>query len=481
MVEHFLSLSQKNIMGRKKKLSMKIINPNCAGIDVGSRSHYIAIGQDLKDVKKFGVFSEDLKFISNWLKENNIQSVAMESTGTYWQNLFIELMDAGFEVVLTCGKFTKNINRKKTDVMDCQWIQKMHSLGLLPSSFLPDNTTERLRTLCRHRANMIAQKADTSHKMQKYLRWLNFRLDVVVRDITGLTGIKIIQDICNGNMDPVSLAKHRHYNCRKSEEEIAKALVSNKREDYLFGLNQEFDRFQFYKIKIEECDKQISQLLNQIVKSKDFVVDDLPSEKPDKRINKNTIKGVNLNIVAYQYFDGVDLLTIPGVSYSTVLTLMSEIGPHGMSKFSSAKKFASWLRLAPNNKISGGKTLSNRIPKGSNRLKIALRNAANAVGNLKESDLGKFFKKIAFKKGRQAAITATARKIAVIIWNMVTKKEAYNPKIKYFSLDQRRKAIAQLRKKINNLGIDPNELGIFTRPEYQMAWNKKPNNSKGSG
>lgn len=460
-------------MARKKKLSMEIINPNCAGIDVGSRSHYVAISQNEKDVKQFGVYAQDLKDMAQWLKENKITSVAMESTGTYWQNLFVELINSGLHVLLTSGKFTKNINRKKTDVLDCQWIQKMHSLGLLPSSFLPDETTERLRTLCRHRANMIAQKADTSHKMQKFLKWLNFRLDVVVRDVTGLTGMKIISDICNGNLDPVSLAKHRHYNCRKSEEEIAKALVSNNRADYLFGLKQEYERYQFYKSKIDECDKQIVEFLEQTINAKETVIDTLPNKKPDKRVNKNSLKGINLNIVSYQYFDGVDLLAIPGVSFSTVLTFMSEIGPEGIKKFSSAKKFASWLRLAPNNKISGGRTLSNRIPKGSNRLKIALRNAANAVGNLKDSDLGRFFKKIAFRKGRQAAITATARKIAVILWNMVTYKETYKPKTKYLFLDEKRRAIAQLRKKMAKFGINPNEIGLFSRPEYQRAYQKK--------
>jgi len=452
---------------------MKIINSNCAGIDVGSRSHFVAIGQGSNDVKEFGVYAQDLKDLAAWLHVNHITTVAMESTGQYWQNLFVELLNSGLDVILTNGKFTKNINRKKTDVMDCQWIQKMHSLGLLPSSFLPDKSTEKLRTLCRHRAKMIAQKADTSHKMQKYLKWLNFRLDVVVRDVTGLTGIKIISAICNGDLDPKSLAKNRHYNCRKSEEEIAKALVSNEREDYLFGLKQEYRRYQFYKEVIAECDQEISKLLQVLIDQKSEVVDDLPSKKPYKRQNKNGIKGIDLNIIAYQYFDGVDLLNIPGVSHSTVLTFMSEIGPEGLKKFSSAKKFASWLRLAPNNKISGGRTLSNRIPKGSNRLKIALRNAANAVGNLKDSDLGKFFKKIAFRKGRQAAITATARKLAVILWNMVTKKEQYKPKNEYLFLDQKRRAIAQLRKKISKFGIDPNELGIFTKPEYKLAYDKK--------
>lgn len=468
-------------MGRKKKTTLPIINPNCAGIDVGSKTHHVAIGQSLKDVKEFGVYAEDLTALAAWLKSHNITSVAMESTGMYWQNLFIELVNSGIQVVLTAGKFTKNINRKKTDVMDCQWIQKMHALGLLPSSFLPDETTERLRTLCRHRDNMIAEKADSTHKMSKFLKWLNFRLDVVVRDITGLTGRTIIADICNGNLDPKSLAKHRHGNCRKSEEEIAKALVSNENPEYLFGLRQEFERFNFHLRMIEECDAEIVKLLDVIIKSNPNPIDDLPTKKPDKRVNKNTLKGMNLNIAAYQYFGGVDLLTIPGVSYSTVLTFMSEIGPEGIKKFDTAKRFASWLRLAPNNKISGGRTLSRHIPKGSNRLKIALRNAANAVGNLKDSDLGRFFKKIAYRKGRQAAITATARKIAVILWHMVTKKEAYKPKTEYVFLDEKRRAIARLRKKITKFGIDPNDLGLFTKPEYKLAYEKRINKNNDLG
>lgn len=454
----------------KKNVSMKIINPQCAGIDVGSRSHFVAIGQDDKDVREFGVYAEDLKDLCHWLKEAEITSVAMESTGTYWQNLFVELINWGFEVILTSGKFTKNINRKKTDVRDCQWIQKLHSLGLLPSSFLPDYTTERLRSLCRHRMNMIDLKADASHKMQKFLKLLNFRLDIVVRDVTGLTGLKIIQDICNGIMDPIELAKNRHYNCRKSESEIAKALISNEREDYLFGLNQEFERHQFYVSQIEKCDQKITVFLSDLLKECNI---ELPEEKPFKRNNKNSINGLDLNKIAYQYFNGVDLYQIPGISHSTILTIMSEIGPDGFKKFPSAKHFASWLRLAPNNKISGGKILTNRIPKGSGRVKIALRNAANAVGNLKESDLGRFFQKIAFKKGRQAAITATARKIAVILWNMITNKVQYIPKTQYVFLDEKRKQLALVRKKIAKFGLDPNELGIFSQERYRIKWEAK--------
>lgn len=462
----------------KKTVSLDVIHANCAGIDVGSRSHFVAIGQDLCDVKEFGVYAEDLKALCKWLKKHQITSVAMESTGNYWQNLFSELIAHGFEVVLANGKHTKNAKGKKTDVKDSRWIQQLHSLGLLSSSFLPDANTEVLRTYCRHRTKMIEQKADTSHKMQKYLKLLNFRLDVVVRDVTGQTGIKIIADICNGILDPKTLAKNRHYNCRKSEEEICKALHSNERADYIFGLKQEYERYQFYKLKIDECDEQIADFLKTNVVETSKVDMSKLEAKPHKRVNKNTVKGMKLNQVAFQFFGGIDLFAIPGVSHSTVLTIMSELGADGFSKFQTAKQFTSWLRLAPNNKISGGKMLSRRVPRGSNRVKIALRNAANAIGRMKDTDLSKFFARMAFKKGRQSAITATARKLATIIWNMLSKKQQYQPKSEYLFLDQKRKQIAILRKKIAKFGINPNELGIFTRPEYQHAHEKRTSDNQ---
>ena len=451
-------------MGRKKKIKLEIVNPNAAGIDVGSRSHFVAIGQSLEEVKEFGVYDEDLKNLSCWLLENNIETVALESTGDYWQNLHGQLLKEGIEVVLVNGKFTKNIKGKKTDVLDCMWIQKMHALGLLSGSFLPDDITMQLRTFCRQRLNMLRWSAQASSKMQKYLKFLNFRLDVVVSDICGLTGLKIITAICDGNLNPKELAKMRHYNCRKPEEEIEKALHGNNRKEYLFGLKQEFEAYQFFKQKIKECEEEIKDFLENYFLSQEFPVDDMPSKKPYKRLNKNAPKNIDLNVASYQYFGGVDLMAIEGVSHATLLTLMSEIGPDGIKKFKSAKQFASWLRLAPNNKISGGKTLSRRTPRGSGRLKIALRNAANAIGNLREGQLANFFKRIAYKKGRQIAITATARKLAIIIWIMVTNKEKYQPTESHMFLDEKRKLgiVKRMKKKIANLGITNEDLGLTT-------------------
>ena len=446
-----------------KKMELDIINLHCAGIDVGSRSHFVAIGQDLSDVKEFGVYAEDLQDICNWLLENGINSVAMESTGSYWQNLYAELAKNGFEIILANGKFTKNAKGKKTDVKDARWIQKLHALGLLSSSFLPDETTEILRTYCRQRTNWLQLAAETSNKMQKYLKLLNMRLDVVVKDVCGLTGLKIIEDICKGNLDPNSLAKHRHYNCRKSEEEIAKALKGNNRQDFLFGLKQEFESYQFYQNKIADCDKQIDRFLKKQI-SLDPVKQKLKTKaKPYKRINKNAPK-IELNQMAFQYFGGIDLMEIEGLSHATILTIISEIGPEGFTKFPTAKHFTSWMRLAPNNKISGGKVLSHRTPKGSNRIKTALRQAANAIGNLKDTHLSNFFKKIAFKKGRQVAVSATARKLAVIIWNMVTKKQAYKQPTEYLFLDQKRKMglVKRIKKQIDKFDIKPEDLDFST-------------------
>jgi transposase len=443
----------------KKKLALDVVNPQAAGIDVGSRSHYVAIGQTDEDVKEFGVYNEDLLALAQWFLDNEIKTVAMESTGTYWQSLFTTLQGAGLEVLLCNGKFTKNIKGKKTDVQDCQWIQKLHTLGLLSGSFLPDEATQQLRTYCRHRSNLLEQAADTSRKMQKYLRLLNLRLDVVVKDITGLTGLSIIDSICKGEICPEKLAALRHGNCKKSEKEIAKALQSNGRKDLLFALTHEYQLYLLFQKKIAECDKQIKQLLNEQINSDEDKKQHHIDKKVHKRINKNT-PDININLLSYQYFEGVDLLAIEGVSHSTVLTLMSEVG-HGINKFESAKQFASWLRLAPNNKISGGRILSNKIPKGSNRLKIALRQAANAVGNLKDTALSNFFKRIAFRKGRTSAISATARKLAVIIWNMITKKVPYKTDTQYEFLDQKRKRkVLEMKKLILKFDITPDDLGL---------------------
>jgi transposase len=428
---------------------------------VGSRSHYVAVGQGKEEIREFGVYNEDLHSMVLWLRENGIATVAMESTGTYWQALYAVLLESGFQVILCNGKFTKNVKGRKSDVQDSQWIQKLHSIGLLTGSFLPDEATEQLRTYCRHRTNLIEQAADTTRKMQKYLRLLNLRLDVVVNDITGLTGLSIISAVCKGETNPQQLASLRNGNCRKSEAEIAKALEGNGRKDYLFGLNQEYEMYQYIQEQLKKCDKEIERMLSEQINTNDNKREHYIDRKSYKRVNKNTPKNIDLNLMSYQYFEGVDLLAIEGVSHSTVLSLMSEVGLEGLKKFASAKQFSSWLRLSPNNKISGGKVLSSKLPKGSNRLKIALRNAANAIGNLKDTPLSNFFRRISCRKGRNAAISATARKLSVIIWNMIVKNQPYRNDYGYEFLDQKRKRkVLEAKKLIQKFGIRVDELDL---------------------
>ncbi len=439
------------------KISMDIVNPHAAGIDIGSRSHWVAVGQGANQFREFGVYNEDLFAIAQWLKECGIKTVAMESTGTYWQSLYAVLMAEGFQVILCNGKFTKNIKGKKTDIQDCQWIQKLHSIGLLSGSFLPDEATEQLRTFCRHRANLLDSAAAASKKMQKYLRLLNLRLDVVVNDICGLTGMAIIKAICNGEKNPERLADLRHHNCKKSKEEIAKALHSNGRQDYLFALKQELEMYELFQAKIALCDIEIEKMLNETIDNDENKKQHSIEKKAYKKVNKNTPKNIDLNLLAYQHFEGVDLMAIEGMSYSTVLSLISEVGVDGIKRFPTAKHFANWLRLAPNNKISGGKVLSSKVPKGSNRLKIALRNAANAIGNLKDSTpLRDFFQRINFRKGRVSAISATARKLAVIIWNMVVKSIPYHNPEEYLFRDQKKKLglLKRIQKQITKFELE---------------------------
>jgi len=409
----------------KKLVTLPLINEHAAGIDVGSRSHFVSVGQDLNtDVRKFGVYDSDLRECAAWLQSREIKTVAMESTGSYWQNLYDVLIESDFEVLLVNGSKTKNIGGK-TDVKDSRWIQFLHSVGLLTNSFLPDIDTEELRTLHRHRTFLLQQASKYINKMQKSLRLMNFRLDVVLSDITGVSGQAVIKSIISGETDPQVLASKADWRVKKSKEEIARALSYNGRKDYLYELTDSFDIYQSYVGKIDACDKEIEKLMrSQIIKLGKPQTNPPPLEKPKKQ-NKNSPK-IPIEKLAWQLNDEVNLMTIKGVSHSIALTIISEVGL-SIKKFSSAKKFVSWMRLSPDNRISGGKILSSHVRKGSNHLATALRHAAESIGKQKDAPLYPFFQRILLRKGRCAAIVATARKLGVIIWNMLSKKEMYKP------------------------------------------------------
>ena len=293
---------------------------------------------------------------------------------------------------------------------------------------------------------------------------MNMRLDVVVNDINELTGSQIIAAFIAGQTNGTELAKLRNHNCKKSEQEIAKALQYNGRADYYFALKQEHKTHQHLQQQIIETDVEIKKLLETIIDKDNNKKQHVATKKPHKRKNKNSITNTDMNQIAYQYFEGIDLMAIEGVSDATVMTIISEIGLEGIKKFETAKQFTAWLRLAPNNKISGGKVLSHHIPKGSSRLKLALRNAANAIGQLKEGHLVEFFKKICYKKGRATAVSALARKLGVIIWNMIVKAQPYTPPTQYLFLDEKRKLglVKRIQKQIAKFELTTQDLGFIT-------------------
>ena len=378
-----------------KELSLEVVNPHAAGIDVGSRFHMIAVGQSKQDIKRFGVYTEDYANMVQWLRESEVRTIAMESTGSYWQTLFDALQKSGFEVILVNGSHVKNVKGKKTDVLDCMWIQKLHSLGLLSGSFLPNHELQKLRTYYMHRQYLVNQLSRYINKMQKSLRLMNIRLDVVINDIMGQSGRLIIEAILNGERDSFKLSQLCNYRLKKSKEEIAKSLEGNWRTDLLFELQESLILHDTYLKRIEACDQQLAQNISTLIATTPELSENVSVRK--KPTTKHSPQ-LDMENIAHRYF-GVNLFEIGGVSHNTVLCLLTNMG-HDIFKFPSAKHFCSWLRLSPNNKLSGGKIISSRTPQGKNRISLALRQAANSIGNQKKHPLATFFRKVAFRKGR---------------------------------------------------------------------------------
>jgi len=331
---------------------MQIVNPNAAGIDVGSRSHFVAVGQEENQIKEFNVYQSGLNNLADYLQTNNIQSVAMESTGSYWQSLFMLLQQRGFEVLLVQGTQTKN-HKAKTDVKDAQWIQKLHSLGLLCGSFLPSESTLQIRTLHRHRAGLIEQSSAYTNKMQKALRLMNFRLDVVISDITGVSGIRVIEAILSGETLGEKLAEYCDKRVKRSKEEIADALQGKINAEYLHELSDCYDIYRFLQDKIKKTDARINEVLENQTREI-FLSEEVELVKKQKKGKNQPQFDVQKHS---QKLFGVDLFAIESVCTGTVASFLAEIGTD-IYKFKTAKQFVNWLRLAPNNRISGGKVLA---------------------------------------------------------------------------------------------------------------------------
>lgn len=443
-----------------KVAKLPIIHPHACGIDVGSRNHYVAVGQGSEEVRSFGVYTQDHQEMIAYLKSQKVETISMESTGNYWQTLFMALEKAGFEVSLVCGTQTKNVKGRKTDVLDCQWIQWLHSVGMLSASFIPEGVVADLRIYSRQRLRYIQHQSRLISQIQSALRSMNLRLEVALNDVTGKSGCAIIEAILTGERNPQNLANLADYRVKKSKKEIALSLEGNWNPAYLFVLQQHYDAYKQNREFISACELEMEKLLKQYLSNSEIDPEQAPNHKKARKKNKQS-PCIDFQHHSYQYFGGVDLFAIEGVNQNTVLSIMTEVGAD-IGKFHSAQAFSSWLHLCPNQKITGGKVISNRTKRGSNPLAQALKSAANVIGNLKtKTHLTTFFKRMAYKKGRKEAITATAHKLAIIIYNMLTKYQAYQPYQKSKE-EQKNKGIRKVNQLIKKYNIEVEEVKFST-------------------
>lgn len=434
-----------------KTKKMSLINSDAAGIDIGSTSHFVAIPEDrdAKPVREFRNFTLDLYTLADWLSEKGIKTIAMESTSVYWIPVYEILEERGFEVLLVNARHIKNVPGRKSDVIDCQWIQQLHAFGLLRGSFRPEQSICVLRAYLRQRESLIQSTSQQVLHMQKALMQMNVRLMNVVNDIVGVTGLAIIRAILAGERSPEKLAVYRDKRCQQSVEVIEKSLQGTYRPEHLFALRQAVELFDYYQVKIAECDHEIEQVLKQLapVETKESEPSLLLKTKKRKR------NDLCFNAQAYlqQMMGGVDLTKIDGLGTHSVLRILSEIGVD-MNRWPSAKHFGSWLGLAPGTKISGGKVLSSKTKPSSNRAATLLRVAASTL-HRSQSALGAFFRRQKARLGAPKAITATAYKIArLVYYSLKNHKEYKDPGADYYNQRYQEKMIRSMDKKAKTMG-----------------------------
>lgn len=409
-----------------------IVRQHAAGLDIGAEEIWAASppGEHAHTVNKFGTFTADLHALTTWLKERGVKTVAMESTGVYWIPVYDVLERAGLEVFLVNAHHVKSVTGRKSDLLDCQWIQKLHSCGLLTGSFRPDEKTVAVRSLFRHRADLVREAASSVQRMQKAFTQMNVQLHHAVADITGKTGLAIIEAILAGQRNPADLAKLRNRRCKSDENTIAKALTGTWRDEHLFTIRQHLATWKHYQAQIAMTDAAIAAALPQIPDDPDAGT---PTAKPGKR-GLDTM-GFDARTVCQKKL-GVDLTEIEGIGINAVMTILTEVGTD-FSRFRNSGAFCSWLGLTPNKRITGGKVISSRTQKTHNRLNLALRQAASALKSSK-SALGSIARNLERRLGRSKGIVAMAHRLARYIYAMVTQGEAY-VKRSLESLEQRRR------------------------------------------
>lgn len=390
------------------------LNRNAAGIDVGNAEHYVAVpeGRDCEPVRTFGSFTADLHRMAQWLKACSIETVVMQATGVYWVALFQILESYGFQVNVVNARHTKTLPGRKTDVLECQWLQKLHTFGLLNNSFRPTEEIQVLRTYLRQRENLVAASSTCIQHMQKTLTQMNVQLANVISDISGVTGMAILRAIIAGERDPERLAALKHNRVRASRQEIARSLEGNWREELLFVLEQSLELYDLYIRKIAVCDQRIERHLKTMAPKR------APGPQSDPGALSTPKHQPHFNLKDQLCrITGVDLTKIAGLQVQTVQTIISEIGVD-MSRWKTEKQFASWLGLCPDNRISGGKVLKSGTRQVVNRAATALRLAAWSLIR-SQSALGANFRRLRSKLGAPKAITAMAHKLARLIYRML--------------------------------------------------------------
>lgn len=436
---------------KKFRRAFRPVNPDAAGIDIGSRFHVVAVPSDRDEtpVRSFDSFTADLHRLADWLLQCRIDTVAMESTGIYWMPLYAILEERGIRVVLSNARDIKHVPGRKSDVSDAQWLQQLHQHGLVRGSFHPGDGFDELRAYLRQRERLVQYAASHVQHMQKALMLMNVQLHHVVTDLSGKTGLAIVRAIVAGEREPLALAALRDRRCKCSVEKIAAALEGDYRDEHLLALKQSLSLYDTYNALVAECDLSIEATLLRLRRAGGAREQTTPKKRKGGRQSNEPAFDVRSAVAAVT---GVDLTEIDGIGPSLALRIVGECGTD-MSKWPTVKHFTSWLCLAPGTKISGGKVLSSRTRRTNNRVTTLLRLGAVTVGRT-DSALGAFFRRLSARVGKAKAVTATARKLAVFVYNLLKYGKAYkDPGAAYYEERYRDRAIRNLTRRAEALGL----------------------------
>lgn len=439
---------------RDRRTALERINPNAAGIDCGASEHYVAVppDRDSTPVRSFVTFTADLHRLADWLSQCGVTEVAMEATGVYWIPVFEILEVRGFRVSLVNARHVKNVPGRKSDVADCEWLRDLHMMGLLRGSFRPADDIVALRAYLRHRASLVASASEQVQRMQKALVQMNVQLPLVVSDIMGVTGQRIVRAIVAGERAPERLAAHRDFRCHASTSEISAALTGNYRPEHVFALTQHLALFDVYQQHLTTCDAAIAAHLDTLVAQAPPPPTPLPTPRRYQKPRENEPQ-IELRQPLHRLTGGVDLSQIDAIGPYTALQLIAEIGTD-MTRWPTEHHFTSWLTLAPRNKISGGRLLRSHTQPSANRAAHLLRLAAMSVGRT-QTALGAFYRRLAYRVGKAKAITATARKLAILVYRMLKGELTYHdPGATAYDAQQRERTLRTLRRRAAHLGFD---------------------------